>query len=122
MTDTSQNIGTKQSDANIEGSSGSAQLICKICNKMFQSELSFKIHEAYHDERKPHPCCICGKRFEVLFRLQKHMYSHPRESPVTCPVCCKTYAKRLYIVGADAYLWKKVHHCTSCATLSRKRG
>nr|XP_044989249.1 zinc finger imprinted 2 [Jaculus jaculus] len=51
-------------------------LICKVCNRVFTSEVGLRKHESFHTGKRPFRCHLCDKGFFLMPHLNKHLRIH----------------------------------------------
>lgn len=65
---------------------------CKICNKAFAQNSSFKNHMRTHSDERPFVCDICCIGFKERYHLKKHMlFKHSDELKEKCQFCGKKF-------------------------------
>lgn len=70
-----------------------SELICRICNRVFQSKQNMKRHMQTHSGVKPHQCKFCPLSFLRLSHLQRHHRVHTGERPFVCDQCDKQFSR-----------------------------
>lgn len=67
------------------------ELKCEKCAKVFDHELSFKVHSDYcHSDKK---CKVCGKKFTNLKSLRRHVISvHEKALIYQCDKCEESFS------------------------------
>lgn len=71
---------------------------CLICDKMFQSTETLKIHIRTHNTRR-YECTECGKGFSQLRNYKYHVSVHrgSKEFAAHCPECNKVFNDKGYL-------------------------
>ena len=79
--------------------SGTNQLVCSECGKLFMDRNQLATHQAYHDNLKQHACSQCNKKYNTKSGLQRHIRnSHMgKADPIVCPVCHKNISSKDYL-------------------------
>ncbi|KAJ4425974.1 hypothetical protein ANN_27600 [Periplaneta americana] len=57
---------------------------CTICNEVFVTPESLKLHFHIHTSKKLFKCDVCGKSFTRSWNLKVHTRMHTEESPFKC--------------------------------------
>ena len=67
------------------------ELCCKLCDKLFPSQSSYKQHAVVHTKEKKFECPECGKMFGTQAILYNHKGVH---NPIKCEHCERTFAQK----------------------------
>jgi len=78
---------------------------CKVCKARFKSQDEVTKHSLVHSEDRPFPCMICVKDFKSVNRLHKHIATHTKEKPHFCSKCPACFSK----IESVACHFNKVH-------------
>ncbi|KAJ4425351.1 hypothetical protein ANN_27966, partial [Periplaneta americana] len=65
---------------------------CNICNEVFVTPQSMKLHYHIHTIRKSFKCDVCGKCFSTTKDLSRHGRIHTGEQPFKCELCGKCFS------------------------------
>lgn len=66
---------------------------CNICNKTFNNERRWKMHNSTHMNIRPYSCKLCTKRFKLKTHLAAHERTHVKNrEKYNCNICHKEYA------------------------------
>ncbi|KAJ4425570.1 hypothetical protein ANN_27765 [Periplaneta americana] len=66
---------------------------CNICNKVFGTPQSLKLHYHIHTKKKLFKCDICGISLLKLSDVKKHALVHKDKKPFHCQMCGKTFMR-----------------------------
>lgn len=64
--------------------------ICPICSREFKIGGNLKQHIETHSDYKRYVCDWCGKGFHLPYNLKEHMNTHTGARPYKCETCGKT--------------------------------
>lgn len=67
--------------------------ICPICSREFKIGGNLKQHIETHSDHKRFICNYCGKGFHLPYNLKEHMNSHTGARPYKCETCGKTFGR-----------------------------
>lgn len=108
---------------------------CQICNKLFRSNVSFRLHnykshgappalsvkqmikiKPNHALVKPYKCSKCPESFILHTQLVMHMKKHDENRPYKCKICFKKFKvdKNLKSHVDSVHLKKKKYICKTC--------
>lgn len=69
-------------------------LECDICKRVFTSMGNLTQHKSIHSDSKRYICNYCGKGFHLPYNLKEHIHSHTGEKPYKCEVCDKRFGRQ----------------------------
>lgn len=67
--------------------------ICPICSREFKISGNLKQHIETHSDHKRFICNYCGKGFHLPYNLKEHMNTHTGARPYKCEICDKTFGR-----------------------------
>ncbi|XP_055316340.1 zinc finger protein 75A-like [Sitodiplosis mosellana] len=67
--------------------------ICPICQREFKISGNLKQHIETHSDYKRFICNYCGKGFHLPYNLKEHMNTHTGARPYKCETCGKTFGR-----------------------------
>ena len=89
---------------------------CKICNKAFAQNSSFKNHMRTHSDERPFVCDICSIGFKERYHLKKHMlFKHSDELKEKCQFCGKRFKDSTAVRAHERiHSDHRPYHCRRC--------
>lgn len=69
-------------------------LECDICKRVFTSMGNLTQHKSIHSGSKRYICNYCGKGFHLPYNLKEHIHQHTGEKPYKCDVCDKRFGRQ----------------------------
>lgn len=85
-------IDNSSSHGSPNGSEGTKQFTCRICEFNSMSLTELKNHIRIH--QLPCVCNFCGKGFSRAWLLEGHIRTHTGEKPFKCKICDRAFADR----------------------------
>ena len=94
----------------------SSSWTCKICNKIFAQNSSFKNHMRTHSDERPFVCEICSIGFKERYHLKKHMlFKHSDELKEKCQFCGKRFKDSTAVRAHERiHSDHRPYHCRRC--------
>ncbi|KAK0041862.1 zinc finger protein 62 [Biomphalaria pfeifferi] len=87
---------------------------CRVCNRIFLLERTFRCHQLAHLQKKFYQCDSCGKKFYSMFRFRRHRLADCQLTH--CSICdedfCSNFAFRKHTF--KKHIPKETHKCTDC--------
>ncbi|XP_049545263.1 zinc finger protein 12-like isoform X2 [Anopheles darlingi] len=97
------------------------RLICKMCNKGFNSATTLNAHECRYESSTL--CWICGNTTDTVKKHKRHMQSHMPEDTWACQLCPLRFNSKTVLKGhVRTHKKDRGYCCDVCgANLSSKR-
>lgn len=105
-----------KSEPHTPENSGTSNLACSVCNKVFENALILDAHERTHKSPR-YTCDECGKGFSQLRNYKYHVSVHKgtKEFAAKCPECDKLFNDKGYLSShLKIHRNKKEYVCPNC--------
>ena len=99
---------------------------CHICNKMYSSKVSLKLHiKVIHDGIKKHKCQICNKAYRLSGELNRHVeIQHENIRNFECDICKRYFGMRAQLMShiKTVHDKKRDFKCKECSAAFGTKG